>query len=105
MTYLLLAAPGEGWTEPPPGRLFRIVSEPLTSKGRQRYVGCGPEGRVGLALQDKHVTNKNSSFSRLSRGDIIEVDHTEPRGDGLALDENSAVRVLARAGQRLAAAE
>ena len=56
MSYLVLAPPGEGWAEPPPGHVFRIVSEPLPSKGRLRYMGCGPEGRMGLALQERHVT-------------------------------------------------
>jgi hypothetical protein len=101
MTYLLLAAPGEGWPAAPPGRLFRIVSEPLASKGRQRYLGCGPEGRVGLALQDKHQTSRNAAFARLRRGDVIAVDATEERGDGLALDDRSEVRVVARAGERV----
>jgi ribosomal protein RSM22 (predicted rRNA methylase) len=50
MSYLVLAPKGEPWKEPPPGRVFRIISEPLEGKGRRRYVGCGPEGRFGLAL-------------------------------------------------------
>src|SRR5215813_12455975 len=29
MSYLVVAPPGEPWAEPPAGRLFRIVSEPL----------------------------------------------------------------------------
>ena len=29
MSYLALAPKGEAWREPPPGRLFRIVSEPV----------------------------------------------------------------------------
>ncbi len=101
MTYLLFAAAHEPWPALPSGRLFRIVSEPLSSKGRSRYIGCGPEGRVGLALQDKHQTSKNAAFKKLFRGDVIAVEGTEDRGDGLALDDRSTVRVVARAGQRL----
>ncbi|HEY3452923.1 MAG TPA: small ribosomal subunit Rsm22 family protein [Myxococcales bacterium] len=101
MSYMLFAAPGEGWPATPPGRLFRIVSEPLASKGRQRYIGCGPEGRVGLALQDKHQTPKNAAFSRLFRGDVIAVEGTEERGDGLALDDRSTVSMVAHAGERV----
>ncbi|MBI5544655.1 MAG: methyltransferase type 12, partial [Deltaproteobacteria bacterium] len=101
MSYLLLAAPGEAWPMPPPGRLFRIVSEPLAGKGRQRYIGCGPEGRVGLALQDKHKSAQNAAFARLNRGDVIAIDGTEERGDGLALDPAGTVTLVARAGARL----
>jgi SAM-dependent methyltransferase len=101
MSYLLLAPRGEGWAEPPPGRAFRIVSEPLPSKGRLRYMGCGPEGRMGLSLQEKHVTGDNRRFEGLLRGDVVEVTGGEPRGDGLALGEGSTVKVVAPAGRPL----
>jgi hypothetical protein len=99
MSYLVLAPKGEGWAEPPAGRVFRIVSEPLASKGRLRYMGCGPEGRLGLSLQEKHVADSNRRFARLLRGDVVEITGAEPRGDGLALGPESSVRVVAEAGQ------
>jgi SAM-dependent methyltransferase len=99
MSYLVVAPKGEVWAEPPPGRVFRIVSEPLPSKGRLRYMGCGPEGRMGLALQEKHVTDANRRFEGLLRGDVVEVTAVEPRGDGLRLSKVSQVRVLAEAGR------
>jgi ribosomal protein RSM22 (predicted rRNA methylase) len=98
MSYLAVAPKDEPWAEPPPGRTFRIVSEPLASKGRLRYMGCGPEGRMGLSLQEKHVTGANRGFETLLRGDVVEITGGEPRGDGLALGEGSAVKVLAPAG-------
>jgi SAM-dependent methyltransferase len=99
MAYLVLAPRGEGWAEPPPGRVFRIVSEPLPSKGRLRYMGCGPEGRMGLALQEKHLGEANRAFAALLRGHVVEVSGAEARGDGLALGEGSRVRVIAGAGR------
>ncbi|HEX4620067.1 MAG TPA: methyltransferase type 12, partial [Myxococcaceae bacterium] len=70
-------------------------------KGRQRYIGCGPEGRVGLALQEKHRTPANEAFFRLRRGDVVAVTETEPRGDGLSLSDRSEARVIAHAGEPL----
>jgi SAM-dependent methyltransferase len=99
MSYLVVAPSGEAWAEPPPGRVFRIVSEQLSSKGRLRYMGCGPEGRLGIALQEKHVTDANRRFEKLLRGDVIEVAGGEPRGDGVALGAESRVRILAGAGR------
>jgi SAM-dependent methyltransferase len=99
MSYLVLAPRGEGWAAPPAGRVFRIVSEPLPSKGRLRYMGCGPEGRMGLSLQEKHVGETNRRFASLLRGDVVEVAGAEPRGDGLALSERSTVKVIAPAGR------
>jgi SAM-dependent methyltransferase len=101
MSYLVLAPPGETWAPPPPGRVFRVVSEPLPGKGRLRYMGCGPEGRMGLALQEKHVTEANRGFGALLRGDVVALTEVEPRGDGLRLGARSEVRVLAPAGQPL----
>jgi ribosomal protein RSM22 (predicted rRNA methylase) len=99
MSYLVLAPRGEAWTDPPPGRVFRIVSEPLPSKGRLRYMGCGPEGRMGLALQEKDLSPSNRRFEALLRGDVVEVTGVEPRGDGLRLGAASEVRVIAAAGR------
>jgi SAM-dependent methyltransferase len=99
MSYLALAPRGEAWAQPPEGQVYRIVSEPLEGKGRQRYVGCGPEGRVGLAMQDRHRTEQNAAFFKLQRGDVVRVTGTEPRGDGLALVEGAEVRVVAAAGR------
>jgi hypothetical protein len=99
MSYLVLAPKGEPWAEPRPERLFRIVSESLEGKGRQRYIGCGPEGRLGLAMQEKHRTEANQRFFKLKRGEVISVTHTEPKGDGLALDERSEVQTVAWPGQ------
>jgi SAM-dependent methyltransferase len=98
MSYLVLAPKGEAWREPPPGRVFRIVSEPLEGKGRARYMGCGPEGRVGLAMQHRHVRPGNEAFMKLDRGDVIEITTTQPKGDGLSLDDTSTVKVIAPAG-------
>jgi SAM-dependent methyltransferase len=101
MSYLALAPKGEPWAEPPEGHLYRIVSEPLEGKGRLRFMGCGPEGRVGLAMQEKHQTEANKVFFKLPRGAVVKLDVTEPRGDGLALDDRSTVQVLAWPGQPL----
>jgi SAM-dependent methyltransferase len=97
MSYLAVAPPGEPWRDPPPGRVLRIVSERLAGKGRTRYIGCGPEGRMGLALQDKHVGDGNALFSDLHRGDVIRLTGTAQRGDGLALEADSTVTLVARA--------
>jgi ribosomal protein RSM22 (predicted rRNA methylase) len=103
MSYLVLAPKGEAWPTPPPGTLFRIVSEPLEGKGRQRVMGCGPEGRIGLALQEKHETETNRLFFKAVRGDVIRITETEERGDGRALTERSTVEIVAHTGRPLPA--
>lgn len=101
MSYLVAAPKGEDWPQLPEGRLFRIVSEPLEGKGRHRYIGCGPEGRVGLAMQAKHKSDDTAAFFHLRRGDVISITSTEEKGDGLALGAESKVKVVAPAGRGL----
>jgi len=64
-------------------------------------MACGPEGRLGLSLQEKDVSPANRGFEGLLRGDVIRVTDVEPRGDGLRLGSASEVRVLAPAGRPL----
>lgn len=100
MSYLLVAPKGEAWAEPPSGRVLRVVSEALEGKGRQRFMACGPEGRLGLALQDKHRTAANERFFHLQRGELVRLGGTaDEKGDGLGLTDGSTVEVIARAGQ------
>ncbi len=88
----------DGAITPDTPEQFRIVSEPLASKGRLRYMGCGPRGRVGLSLQQKHLTKENQAFERLARGDLIALTSARQQGDGLALEPTCQVSLLARAG-------
>lgn len=99
MSYVALAPRGEAWPVLPEGTLFRIVSEPLPGKGRQRFMGCGPLGRMGLALQDKHETPNNRLFRKAARGDVLRVEGLESRGDGQALSDQSRVEIVAHAGK------
>ncbi len=99
MSYLVIAPKGEAWPQPPEGSIFRIVSEPLEGKGRTRFMGCGPEGRVGLAMQEKHENEKNRLFFKVNRGDVIRISGTEDRGDGRAMNEHSTVEIIANAGK------
>ncbi len=101
MSYLILAPKAEAWAEAPAGRVFRIVSEQLPGKGRLRYMGCGPEGRIGLALQERHANPGNDIFFKLRRGDVIRIEQTEAKGDGLGLNDASKVEYVARAGQAI----
>lgn len=99
MSYLIVAPKGEAWAPVPEGTLFRVVSEQLPGKGRTRFMGCGPDGRIGLAMQEKHETERNRLFFKAQRGDVLRISNTEDRGDGRALNETSTVEIIANAGK------
>jgi SAM-dependent methyltransferase len=105
MSYLVLAPKGEAWAEPPFGRLFRVVSETLPGKSRLRVMGCGPEGRIPLALADSAHTPENDAFTTATRGDVLELDGAEPamEGSGLRVTASTRVSLVARASEPLSA--
>ena len=96
--YLVLSPKDEPWANPPGGEVYRIVSEPLPGKGRQRLMGCGPTGRMGLALADKNNTPENVVFRELLRGDLVRLEGASSAGDGRALSKESKVQLLAPRG-------
>ncbi len=95
LSYLVLAS-GEAPAHDP--SLFRIVSEPLDQKGKHVRIGCGPVGRAPLVLRARDAGGPRAAFTALERGDVVRVTRLSPRGDGLRLDEDSEVELLAPAG-------
>jgi len=53
---------------------FRVVSEPLVSKGKRELYLCGWEGRRLATRLDKDAVPGNEPFARLSRGDIVRIE-------------------------------
>ena len=66
---------------------YRIVSEPLHTKGRLRYLACGPEGRFPLVAPESRVKGENEVFRRLPPGDLIEFGAGLQKGDGLDISK------------------
>ena len=50
---------------------FRVVSEPLISKGKIEYYLCGAGGRRLVVRLDKDKSRLNEPFSSLKRGNIV----------------------------------
>ncbi|MBN1595048.1 methyltransferase type 12 [candidate division FCPU426 bacterium] len=97
MTAFLLTPPGNRipahWT----GEMFLIVSEPLRSKNKRlRYIGCGPMGRIGLALKPEEKNPGNSVFFTLKKGDIIRVQDAKKTDEGFHLLQNSVITLVHR---------
>jgi len=101
MSFLIIAPKGAKWPELPEGRIFRIVSEILESNKRLRLVGCGPEGRIGISIQEKDITEENRLFLRLQRGDVIKITGAEERESGIALTEKSGISIVTHSGRPL----
>jgi len=52
---------------------YRVVSEPLVSKGKQEYFFCGQAGRRLATRLDKDGSPANGPFEHLRRGDVVRI--------------------------------
>ncbi len=52
---------------------WRVVSAPVAPKGKTELAGCAEPGLVTLRLMRRHRTERNRSFERAHRGDVLVV--------------------------------
>lgn len=50
---------------------WRVISNPLISKGKKELVLCGPKGRYHLKRLDRNKTRKTNDFDSVNRGDLV----------------------------------
>lgn len=76
--------------------LFRLVSEPLHTKGRFHFMGCGARGRVGLTLLKRDRTPQNKAWIKKERWRVVRATSlTEHSSGELRLDRESVVEEVA----------
>ncbi len=68
-SYLVLGHSGETGTHRCGESVFRVVSEPLISKGKRELYLCGESGRHLAVRLDKDAAPQNEVFDKLRRGD------------------------------------
>src|SRR4051812_10312430 len=88
-SYLVLRHSGTPATDQ---TLFRVVSDRLEEKGRQRIFGCGPAGRESIVRLDRDRTEENAPFDRLERGDTVTISEATRTGEGLRIPPQALVR-------------
>jgi ribosomal protein RSM22 (predicted rRNA methylase) len=62
------------------GDAYRVVSEPLISKGKRELFLCGRGGRLLAARMEKDESRANAMFAELRRGDVVRFDGTVNEG-------------------------
>ncbi len=70
---------------------YRIVSEPLISKGKLEFYICGHGGRQLVMRLDKDETPSNIQFQKLQRGDIVTFRDLIDRGNRFKIDKGTTV--------------
>lgn len=62
--------------------IVRVVSEPLHSKGRFRYIVCGTRGRYAIVAPESKINPDTDAMKRLPPGSIVEIGPVTEKGDG-----------------------
>ena len=73
---------------------YRVVSEPLVSKGKLEFYICGIVGRRLITRLDKDKTPSNMQFQKLQRGDIVSFRDLIDRGNRFKIDKGTTVANL-----------
>ena len=68
---------------------FRVVSEPLISKGKTEFYVCGVGGRRLVVRLDKNKTLLNESFHKFQRGEIVSLQNITDEGKRLRVGKDT----------------
>jgi ribosomal protein RSM22 (predicted rRNA methylase) len=79
-SYLVLRMDGRTLADACTEHSYRVVSEPLLSKGKRELFLCGREGRRLATRLDRDAVSGNRAFDGLLRGDVA-------RFEGLVIEE------------------
>ncbi len=76
------------------GHAFRVLSEPLPSKGKLEYYLCGEGGRKPVTRRDKDRTAANEAFGTLTRGDVVRFEGLIDEGKRRKIGKDTSVTRL-----------
>lgn len=74
-SYLIIRKDSKSLADVYGDNVFRIVSEPLVSKGKMEFYLCGEAGRRLITRLDKDLAVCNKPFGSLQRGDVVSFEH------------------------------
>ncbi|MGE5808026.1 MAG: hypothetical protein ACM32I_02770, partial [Nitrospirota bacterium] len=72
---------------------FRVISEPLVSKGKREFYLCGATGRRLVTRLDKDETPDNETFGSMMRGDVVRFEGLLDEGKRYKVGKGTRVRV------------
>lgn len=93
-SYLILRKDSRSLADVCGPRSYRVVSEPLASKGKLEFYFCGNEGRRLATRLDKDASPANGPFEFLQRGDIVRVEGLVNEEWRFKITKESLVRPL-----------
>jgi ribosomal protein RSM22 (predicted rRNA methylase) len=95
-SYLVVRKDGRSLADVYDEKCFRVVSEPLITKGKIEFFLCGREGRRLTTRLDKDETAANELFRRLQRGDVARFDHLIDEGTRYKVGKETGIAIKNR---------
>lgn len=93
-SYLIASSSYTGFFLKIDDNIFKVVSNPLKRKGEHAFYFCGSKGLNLFSLLSKNVTDRNSDFVKLRRGDIVEIRNYDSFSAGYRLNKGSVVKII-----------
>ncbi len=90
-SYLVLRKDGRSLADLFGRDSFRVVSEPLVTKGKMEFYICGAKGRKLVTRLDKNRTEGNRFFEMLKRGAIVGFERLIDEGTRYKIEPTTAV--------------
>ena len=91
-SYLVIRQDGHRLSDLLPDGSWRVVSEPLPSKGKLEFYVCGQGGRKIAMRLDRDRSAGNAAFDTLGRGSLVAFEETRDQGERFRVLKESAVR-------------
>lgn len=92
-SYLILRKDGLSVTDIYDCKVYRVVSEPLITKGKIEFYLCAREGRILVVRMDRDRSDLNKAFGSLRRGDFVYIENPIDEGRRLKVGKGTSVVV------------
>jgi ribosomal protein RSM22 (predicted rRNA methylase) len=97
-SYLVLRKDGLSLADGPRANSFRVVSEPLVSKGKREFYVCSAAGRRLITRLDKDATPGNEPYGTLTRGDLVLFEQLIDEGKRFKVGKETKVSCASKSG-------
>jgi ribosomal protein RSM22 (predicted rRNA methylase) len=90
-SYLVLRKDGPALSDVYGPNAFRVVSEPLVTKGKREFYLCGAGVRKLVTRLDKDAVEHNHAFKKMKRGDVVVFERLSDEGKRFKVGKDTTV--------------
>ncbi len=95
-SYLILRNDGAALRDNSGEKIFRVVSEPLVSKGKREFYVCGVDGRKLITRLNRDATPVNEEYTILGRGSVVTFERLVDEGKRYRVTKDTKLHLFSR---------